>query len=358
MEKTSICVIGSGNLGTAIGKILAENAAILTDVEDSVNLFVYDELFEGIRLSEIINTHHVNAKYLPMLQLPENLIACTDLVETAKYADIIVFAMPQHLIEDFCQTLLGKIKPNAMAISIIKGFTINENGGIELISQTIMKFLKIPCAVLMGVNMASEVTLNKYCEATLGCRDMKNSKLFKDLFSTPNFRVTVIDDADCVEVCGYLKHIIAFSSGLLDGLEANENTKSACLRFGLNEIIRFIDVFYPGCKLSTLLESCGIADMMTVCCSSRNRRLGELVVKTGHSVDHLEKTSMGREKILGPMTVKAVNYMLQQKGLQEKFPLFVMIYKICQNICKPEELLNCIANMPNIIYHPTHLFPL
>lgn len=231
-----------------MGKILAENAAALSDVEERVNMFVYDELFDGIRLSDLINSHHINEKYLPQIQLPDNLVSCTDLVETAKYSDIIVFVMPKQFIEDFCKTLLGKIKPNAMAISVIKGFVLNEgddNGGevgsgsgIQLISQTIMKYLKvkyevfakgivsvcflffwnlhillwvlffiskIPCAVLMGVNLASELTLNRYCEATLGCRDMKHSKLLKDLFSTPNFRVIVIDDADAVEVCGYLK---------------------------------------------------------------------------------------------------------------------------------------------------------
>ncbi|XP_058985617.1 glycerol-3-phosphate dehydrogenase [NAD(+)], cytoplasmic-like [Musca domestica] len=368
MEKIHVCIIGSGNLGTALGKILAENAAALSDFEERVNMFVYDELFDGIRLSDLINSHHINEKYLPQIQLPDNLVACTDLVETAKYADIIVFVMPKQFIEDFCKTLLGKIKPNAMAISVIKGFVLNEgddNGGevasgsgIQLISQTIMKYLKIPCAVLMGVNLASELTLNRYCEATLGCRDMKHSKMLKDLFSTPNFRVIVIDDADAVEVCGYLKHLIAFASGILDGLQKNENTKSACLRFALIEMLRFIDVFYPGCKLSTLFESCGIADVLTVCAGSRNRRLGEAFAKSDRSIEQLETSLMGGEQVLGPLTANAVYLMLQQKGLQERFPLFTIIHRICKREVKPEELLHCIATMPNIIYHPTQIFPL
>uniref|UniRef100_A0A1I8PZ18 Glycerol-3-phosphate dehydrogenase NAD-dependent N-terminal domain-containing protein n=1 Tax=Stomoxys calcitrans TaxID=35570 RepID=A0A1I8PZ18_STOCA len=205
MEKIRICVLGSGNLATALGKILALNAVILPDVDNLVQMFVQDELFEGMRLNAIINSHHVNAKYLPMLELPANLVASTDLVATAKYADIIVFVMPQQCVRETCNILLGKIKPNAMAISVVKGFMLTENGEIELITQAIERFLKIPCAVLVGVNMASEVTLDNYCEATLGYRDMKHMKLFKDLFSTPKFRVTVIDDADGVEVCGYLK---------------------------------------------------------------------------------------------------------------------------------------------------------
>uniref|UniRef100_A0A1I8Q749 Glycerol-3-phosphate dehydrogenase [NAD(+)] n=1 Tax=Stomoxys calcitrans TaxID=35570 RepID=A0A1I8Q749_STOCA len=358
MKKISICVIGSGSLATSLAKILAHNAVLLPHVEDRVNIFVYDELYNDVPLGDIINSRHVNEKYLPMIELPENLVACIDMVETAKLADVIVFAIPRHCILVTCNILMGKIKPNAMAISVIEGFSLKENGEIQLISQEIVKSLKIPCGVLMSVNLANEVALDRYCEATLGCRDLKNIKLYKDLFSAPKFRLTVIDDVECVEVCGFLKHMIAFASGLLDGLETNENTKSACLRFGLIEMIRFIDVFYPGCKLSTFFESCGIADVMTVCRSSRNRRLGEIVVKTGHTVVHLEKQLMGGEMILGTMTVKAVNYLIQQKGLQNKFPLFSTLYNICENKSKPEDLLNSIISNPNIIYHPTKLRPL
>jgi hypothetical protein len=34
---------------------------------------------------------------------------------------------------------------------------------------------------------------------------MQNGLLFKELLQTPNFRITVVDDADTVELCGALK---------------------------------------------------------------------------------------------------------------------------------------------------------
>ncbi|XP_065366559.1 glycerol-3-phosphate dehydrogenase [NAD(+)], cytoplasmic-like [Calliphora vicina] len=358
MEKTSICVIGSGNWATAIAKIVAENASILADVEDRVNMFVYEEKFEGKRLSELINTLHVNEKYAPQLKLPENVVAVTDLVETAKYADIIIFVMPHPLIPDFCRTLLGKIKPDALAISVTKGFTPAEGAGFQLVSHTITKYLKVPCAVLMGANLATELTLDNYCEATLGCRDAKHAKLFKDILQSQNFRVTVVDDADCVEVCGFLKHLLSFGAGLLDGFDCNVNTKSACIRFGFLEMIRFIDVFYPGSKLSTFFESCGLADLITVCSASRNRRIAAAFVKTERRYEELELQLLGGEKLIGPVAASAVSVMLKQKGLEDKFPLFTTIHKICQYTVKPEEILNCIRKIPDIIYHPTHVFPL
>ena len=43
-----------------------------------------------------------------------------------------------------------------------------EGGGILLISDVIRNLLGIPCAILMGANIANEVALENYCEATVG----------------------------------------------------------------------------------------------------------------------------------------------------------------------------------------------
>ena len=41
---------------------------------------------------------------------------------------------------------------------------------------------------------------------------MENGLLFKELLQTPNFRITVVDDADTVELCGALKVNISHAS--------------------------------------------------------------------------------------------------------------------------------------------------
>lgn len=127
------------------------------------------------------------------------------MVEAAKDADILIFVVPHQFIPGECKTLLGKIKPTATALSLIKGFDIAEGGGVALISHLITKHLQIPCNVLMGANLANEVADENFCKTTIGYKDPKVAPILRDLMQAEYFRVVVVDDVDTVEACGALK---------------------------------------------------------------------------------------------------------------------------------------------------------
>ena len=58
----------------------------------------------------------------------------------------------------------------------------------------------------MGANLAGEVAKGAFCETTVGCSKLETSgKVYKKLFQTPNFRVSVVNDVKTVEICGALK---------------------------------------------------------------------------------------------------------------------------------------------------------
>ncbi|XP_077295667.1 glycerol-3-phosphate dehydrogenase 1 isoform X2 [Arctopsyche grandis] len=349
MAPINVCIVGSGNWGSAIAKIVGKNAAALPNFDERVTMYVYEEIIEGKKLTEIINTTHENVKYLPGHILPSNVVAVPDVVEAAKDADILIFVVPHQFIRNLCSSLLGKIKPTAVALSLIKGFDVAEGGGIDLISHIITRHLKIPCHVLMGANLAGEVAEEKFCETTIGCKDPKLAPILRDMIQTHNFRVVVVSDEDAVEVCGALKNIVACGAGFVDGLAYGDNTKAAIIRLGLMEMIKFVDVFYPGGKLNTFLESCGVADLITTCYGGRNRKVSEAFVKTGKSIKQLEDEMLNGQKLQGPFTAEEVNHMLKGKGMENNFPLFTAIHRICIGELKPADLIDCIRT------HPEHM---
>uniref|UniRef100_A0A2K5JA06 Glycerol-3-phosphate dehydrogenase [NAD(+)] n=2 Tax=Colobinae TaxID=9569 RepID=A0A2K5JA06_COLAP len=321
MASKKVCIVGSGNWGSAIAKIVGGNAAQLAQFDPRVTMWVFEEDIGGKKLTEIINTQHENVKYLPGHKLPPNVVAVPDVVQAAADADILIFVVPHQFIRKICDQLKGHLKANAIGISLIKGVDEGPNG-LKLISEVIGEHLGIPMSVLMGANIASEVADEKFCETTIGCKDPAQGQLLKELMQTPNFRITVVQEVDTVEICGALKNVVAVGAGFCDGLGFGDNTKAA---------------------------SCGVADLITTCYGGRNRKVAEAFARTGKSIEQLEKEMLNGQKLQGPETARELHSILQHKGLVDKFPLFMAVYKVCYEGQPVGEFIRCLQN------HPEHM---
>ncbi|XP_056461629.1 glycerol-3-phosphate dehydrogenase [NAD(+)], cytoplasmic-like [Gadus chalcogrammus] len=342
-----VCIIGSGNWGSAIAKIVGANAAKYDQFDTTVNMWVFEEMIEGRKLTEIINIDHENVKYLPGHKLPPNVVAVPDLAEAAKGADILIFVVPHQFIVRVCDTIKDHIKKEAVGMSLIKGVDEGPEG-LRLISEVIKGKLGITMTVLMGANIANEVAEEKFCETTIGCKDKVNGPILKELMQTTNFRVTVVAEADVVEICGALKNIVAVGAGFCDGLGFGDNTKAAVIRLGLMEMIAFAKVFCTDGPVSptTFLESCGVADLITTCYGGRNRKIAEAFAKTGKTIEELEIEMLNGQKLQGPATAGEVNRILKSKNMVDKFPLFNAVYQICFNGHPVTDFISCLQNHP------------
>ena len=71
------------------------------------------------------------------------------------------------------------------------------------------------------------------------------------------------------------------AAAFAQGLKFVDNTKSAVIRTGLMEMIRYAKKFGGSLNPSTFFESCGVADLITTCNGGRNARISKEFVHQG-----------------------------------------------------------------------------
>eukprot|EP00161_Ancyromonas_sigmoides_P005485 TRINITY_DN1598_c0_g1_i1.p1 TRINITY_DN1598_c0_g1~~TRINITY_DN1598_c0_g1_i1.p1 ORF type:complete len:357 (-),score=199.85 TRINITY_DN1598_c0_g1_i1:850-1920(-) len=345
-----VTIVGSGNWGSAIARIVGVNAAAHATFDDTVRMYVYEEEVEDPaqpgskrKLSEVINTTHENVKYLPGVRLPENVVAVTDVAAACEGSTLLIFVLPHQFIGRLAKSLEGRLAPGARAISLIKGVDFDAEGNLRLISDMIRSELALPVSVLMGANVANEVALDQFCETTIGADNEADAATWKALFDRPTFRVSTVQDVAGVELCGALKNIVAIAAGICDGLDLGGNTKAAVMRIGLMEMKRFCQALYPNVPDQTFLESCGVADLITTCYGGRNRKCAEAHARTGKSFDELEVELLGGQKLQGTLTAKEIHTVLKNIDAVADYPLFHAVYRVAYDGLKPADMIAALG---------------
>ncbi|KAG9126761.1 glycerol-3-phosphate dehydrogenase [Ceratobasidium sp. 392] len=158
MGKEKVCIIGSGNWGSAIARIAGINVKQHADIfEEEVTMYVHEEEVDGQPLSALINEKHENIKYLPDVDLGRNVRAEPDIVKAVKDATALVIVVPHQFIDSTLEQIRGHISSQARAVSLIKGLKA-KGGKILTFPSVISSTLKIRCSVLGGANIAKEGT--------------------------------------------------------------------------------------------------------------------------------------------------------------------------------------------------------
>lgn len=377
-QRHKVAVIGSGNWGTTVAKLVAENTRDHPDLfEEDVQMWVYEENVvipptsphydpavgdQPRKLTSVINTHNENVKYLPNIRLPPNVVANPSLLDTVKNTSILIFNLPHEFIGNVCRQIKGHILPSARGISCIKGVTVTEDK-VELICEYIGETLGIYCGALSGANIANEIANELWCETTIAyntppCdkrqssengtngeahqhRDARgqpsktqltpvplnyppvdHTELHK-LFDRPYFTVSMVSDVVGVSLAGALKNIVALACGFIEGHGWNMTAKTAVMRRGMLETIQFCQEFFPETiQEMTFWESAGWSDMIVSCTSARNWRYSKMAAERGVSLYEIERTELNGQKLQGISTTKEVMSFLKARGVQDKYPLF------------------------------------
>uniref|UniRef100_A0A140JW77 Glycerol-3-phosphate dehydrogenase [NAD(+)] n=1 Tax=Wickerhamiella versatilis TaxID=27304 RepID=A0A140JW77_WICVE len=339
-KRFRVGVIGSGNWGTAVAKIVAENCLEKPYLfHRDVKMWVREEEVSDMKLTDIINSYHENVKYLPEVTLPFNLFAEPDIRKVADGADLLVINLPHQFLGSVCDQMKGIDFSKSSAISCLKGINVSADG-VELLHDVVEKKLGLHCGVLSGANIASEVARERWSETTIAFplpswyqQGDADENLIKELFYRPYFHVQVSDDVCGASISGALKNVVALGAGLVEGAGWGDNAKAAVMRRGLLEMIKFGNVFFPGkCRPETFTtESAGVADLITSCAGGRNVKVGRAFARTGKPLEVIEKELLNGQSAQGIITGREVMELLTATKKEDEFPLLGAIYDIVHN---------------------------
>jgi glycerol-3-phosphate dehydrogenase (NAD(P)+) len=271
-----ISVLGAGNWGTTIALLLNSKGL-------AVSLWEFNDT-----LAREMNEHRENATYLKGFPLPEKIAVTSSLSEAVEDADIVAFIVPSCAMKTTASNLrkTGALKKDAALVSFAKGLEYDTmNTMTDILSEELPDY---GIAAMSGPCIAIEIAKKMPSTIVAASKDDRVAEFIQDVFMTKFFRVYTSDDPKGVQLGGALKNIIAIASGICDGLGLGANAKSALMTRGIVEMRRFGVLM--GAKPETFNGLSGIGDLITTCISphSRNRRVGEELVK-GKSLDEILK---------------------------------------------------------------------
>lgn len=292
----------SGGVGVAAGGGGAgSKSRHAWPVGREVALWCHDAA-EAVLLSERRVSHR-----LPGFRLPESVMVTGDAARALAGADLIVTATPTQYLRTVLESLRSHVPRDAGVVSVAKGI---ENGTLRRPSQVIAEALRDdpdgkprPIAALSGPTIAAELARRLPATMVVASDDADFAALVQRLFTSGWMRIYTNPDMLGVELAGATKNVIAIAAGILDGLQAGHNAKSALLARGLAEITRLGVAM--GARAETFFGVAGVGDLATSCFSpeGRNRSLGEALGR-GESLDaYLART---RSVVEGVATTRSV----------------------------------------------------
>ncbi|QTD38576.1 NAD(P)H-dependent glycerol-3-phosphate dehydrogenase [Polaribacter batillariae] len=252
--KLKVGLLGGGSWGTTVASLTAKNSETTLWARNPETV-------------KEINEHNSNEKYLPNAKLHKGLKASNSIKETVQNADVIVMGIPSQHFRAVLLEAKPYIRPWVPIVSLAKGLEISTKMRMTQIIEELMP--GHPAGVLTGPNLAKEIHFGKAAAAVISTADKTIAKKLQTVFSSGLFRVYTNTDVIGSELGGALKNVMAIATGMGDGANAGDNTRSALITRGLSELTRL--GIAMGGKRRTFSGLTGLGDLVATCSSSKSR---------------------------------------------------------------------------------------
>lgn len=320
-----ITVLGDGGWGTAIALLLHRQGK---------EVLLWSAFSDYAR---VLETKRENIKFLPGIPLPKDLQISSNLNESIRFGDVLVFAIPTQFLRNVLYKTDASWYHEKTIVSVAKGI---EKKTLLRPSEIILSHLpQARLVVLSGPSHAEEVA---QCVPTCVVAASQNTLLAQFIqtnFTGEDFRVYTSNDVAGVELGGALKNVIALAVGIVSGMQLGENTKASLMTRGMIEMARL--GIRMGAHANTFFGLSGIGDLITTCFSQygRNVRVGFLIGQ-GKSLDEVMKSmEMVAEGV--PTTEAAIE---MGKKYQVDMPITQEVYEILFHKKSPKEAVHSIMS--------------
>lgn len=266
-----VAIVGDGSMATVMALLLESKGVAVTVWGHSPDY-----------VAELIQTRE-NRRYLPGYRLPDAIRLTTEDEAVFRGADLVVSAVPTQHMRSVWTRLAAHVPGGVPIASVAKGI---ETDTLLRPTQIIADALRLsaadhpdrparPLATISGPSVAAELARCLPATVVAASDDEALCQTLQQVFTTHWFRVYTNRDLLGVELAGATKNVIALAAGILDGLQAGNNAKSALLSRGLAEITRLGVAM--GASAETFFGVAGVGDLATTCFSptGRNRTCGE-----------------------------------------------------------------------------------
>ena len=317
-------LFGTGAYGLAISSILTHNKCEVT---------MWTKFPE--ERDELLKTRK-NEKLIPNFRMDDSINITCNVEECIKEKDLLIIALPAAFVDSLCQEITPFIDNNHIVIAT-KG--IEQKTGLFM-HEVLLKHLNTKnISVISGPSFAVDLVTKMPAGLSVASKSPETLILTKQALQNEYIKLRETNDITGVEICGSIKNVIALSSGMLEGLKANDSTKAMLIAEAMHDMEAILNAF--DCNKRTVLSFAGIGDLLLTCTSvkSRNYRLGKLIgEKPPREV--IDKF-LAKTTVEGYYTLESIYQLLKNKEVT--IPIIDLIYEIAVQGKDPELLLSFLV---------------
>jgi glycerol-3-phosphate dehydrogenase (NAD(P)+) len=278
---TTIAILGSGVMGSALSFPLADNGH---DVR-LVGTHLDRDIIDSVRASGV---HPGLNRTLPEQVVPYQLEEAEAAFDGA---EVVVSGVNSFGVRWAGQQLASLVKPDMLVLAIAKGMDANQNGELRILPEVLAEQVpddlraSVPWAAVAGPSIAGEVAARRDSCVVFTGHDQATLDRLAATFRTGWYHVWTSTDLVGVEVCAAMKNCYAlgvgFAGGVLDRLgeadspDRNHNYEAALFAQGAVEIAQMVRLL--GGRPETAAWLPAVGDMFVTSTGGRNVRAGHLV---------------------------------------------------------------------------------